>query len=40
MVVTVNLDSFWVGFASAYLLLFVVGVVVNLVGRKKNPKKR
>ena len=39
MVVTVNLDSFWVGFVSAYLLLFAVGIVVNLVGQKKKSKR-
>ena len=36
MVVTLNLDSFWVGFASAYLVLFVIGIVVGLVRKKKR----
>ena len=37
MVVTVDLDSFWVGFVSSYLVLFVVGTVLGLVrtSRKK-----
>lgn len=39
MVVTVNLDSFWVGFVAAWLSLFVIGIAVNLFGRKKNRRK-
>jgi hypothetical protein len=35
MVVSVNLDSFWVGFVSAYLALVVIGIVIGLVRKKK-----
>lgn len=38
MYITVNLDSFWVGFASAWLSLFLIGIVVNLVGKKKKRR--
>ena len=39
MVVTVNLDSFWVGFVAAWISLFVIGIAVNLFGRKKKTKR-
>jgi len=38
MEVTVNLDSFWVGFLAAWLTLFVVGTLMNLVNARKAVK--
>lgn len=35
MIVTIDLDSFWVGFLGAWLSLFVVSLVVGLVRKKK-----
>jgi len=36
MVVVVDLDSFWVGFAAAYLLLVLAGVLSGLVQRRRK----
>ena len=36
MIVQVDLDSFWVGFAAAYLLLFVVGVLQGLARTRRK----
>lgn len=38
MVVTIDLDSFWVGAAATLLTLFVLGVVLSARTQKKSKK--
>jgi hypothetical protein len=38
MIVTVDLDSFWVGLITGYVALFVLGLVIGVVRNLRSRK--